>query len=146
MIAVDTNVLVAAHRREAVDHHVAARVLTSLAEGRRPWGIPVFCVGEFVRIVTHPRVFAPPSPVSVAMAFVDELVASPTARVLLPSERYLHVLGDLLQRTAWHGNRVFDAQIAAICIDNGASQILSNDRDFDAIDGLSRVSPERLEA
>ena len=59
MIAVDTNVMVYAHREQLPQHERALEWLTYLAEGRVPWAIPVFCIGEFVRVTTHPRVFDP---------------------------------------------------------------------------------------
>jgi predicted nucleic acid-binding protein len=62
MIAVDTNVLVYAHREELRQHRSARSKLIALAESDTPWSIPVFCIGEFVRVVTHPKVFDPPYP------------------------------------------------------------------------------------
>ena len=60
MIAVDTNVLVYAHREELPQHQQARARLVELAEGPALWGIPVFCLGEFLRVVTHPCLFDPP--------------------------------------------------------------------------------------
>ena len=68
MIAVDTNILVYAHRKELPDHALALSRLTELAQGRTPWAMPVFCLGEFLRVVTHPRIFDPPSTLDEALA------------------------------------------------------------------------------
>ena len=54
MIAVDTNLLVYAHRRDSEWNTAARSALSDLAEGRRAWAIPWPCVHEFVAIVTHP--------------------------------------------------------------------------------------------
>jgi predicted nucleic acid-binding protein len=67
LIAVDTNVLIYAHRRETERHAQALRRLSALAEGDSPWGLPVFCITEFVRVVTHLRVFTPPSDLRTAL-------------------------------------------------------------------------------
>jgi predicted nucleic acid-binding protein len=61
LIAVDTNVLVYAHREETPWHDIAKRRLTELAEGRPAWAIPWPCVHEFLAIVTHLRIFSPPT-------------------------------------------------------------------------------------
>ena len=61
MIAIDTNILVYAHREELPLHRKARARLVGLAEGFEPWALPVFCLGEFLRVVTHPKVFDPPS-------------------------------------------------------------------------------------
>lgn len=66
MIAVDTNVLIYAHREEMPYHSQALAWLRHLAEGQEPWVTPVFCLGEFIRVVTHPRVFDPPTPLVAA--------------------------------------------------------------------------------
>ena len=83
MIAIDTNVQIHAHREEMPLHDAALGLLRKLAEGGNPWGIPVPCLAEFVRVVTHPRVFAPPSDLSIAFEFLERLLASPSARLLL---------------------------------------------------------------
>lgn len=130
MIAVDTNVLVYADRAELPQHDIALRRLTSLAEGDAAWGLPVFCIGEFVRVVSHPRLFSPPTPAVEAMAQIAALLASPSAHLLLPGPRYLRLLEQALSDSSASGNLVFDAQIAALCRESGASALLTEDRDF----------------
>lgn len=49
MIAVDTNVLVTAHREDLPKHRLALERLSEMAAGDSPWAIPAFCLGEFVR-------------------------------------------------------------------------------------------------
>ena len=60
MIAVDTNLLVYAHREDSAWHDTAYTRITELAEGRAPWAIPWPCIHEFLAIVTHPPLFLPP--------------------------------------------------------------------------------------
>lgn len=68
LIAVDTNVLIDAHRDGFREHRQALAWLRHLAEGLTPWAMPVFCLGEFVRVATHPRVLDPPSTIEQALA------------------------------------------------------------------------------
>lgn len=136
MIAVDTNVLIYAHREEMPLHSSASRLLRSLAEGDAPFGLPAPCIAEFVRVVTHPRVFAPPTGLSVAFDFLDRLMESPVARLLVAGPSFLPVFRKQAQGAAAAGNLAFDAQIAAICIETGALELVTADRDFARFDGL----------
>lgn len=130
MIAVDTNILVFADRAELPLHAEAITVLRRLAENDAAWALPVFCIGEFLRVVTHPRLFDPPTPAKDAVDAIDALLESPSVRVLLPGERYWPLLRDVLQNSGAAGNLVFDAQVAALCLEHGARTILTEDRDF----------------
>lgn len=140
MIAVDTNILVYADRDDQPLHRLARSRLHALAEGAAAWGLPVFCVGEFLRVVSHPRIFNPPTPLSDAVAFVDALLASPSVRLLAPGARYWSLLRDLATNGGATGNVVFDAQIAAVCLEHGAPSILTEDRDFARFQGI-RIVP-----
>lgn len=130
MIAVDTNVIVYAHRREMAQHEVALRAITRLAEGDEPWGIPAPVITEFLRVVTHPQIFSPPSPMATALATLDALLASPSARLLLPGDGHRRLLTKAIDEGAATGNLVLDASIVAICREHAASRILTNDLDF----------------
>ena len=136
MIAVDTNVLVYAHRTETELHHAAAARLADLAEGAAPWALPIFCVTEFLRVVTHRRVFNPPSTISQAVDFIEALVASPVCGVVRPGPEFLRLLAESAQRADARGNLMFVAQIAALCRENGIDTILTNDRDFERFEAL----------
>ena len=136
MIAVDSNVLIYAHRAETDLHTVAARDLASLAEGTTGWGIPVFCIGEFVRIVTHRRVLNPPSTLAQALSFLEKVLASPTCRIVRPGPEFIDLFAETVSAASARGNLVFNAQIAALCREHGISTILTNDRDFRRFDHL----------
>lgn len=131
MIAVDTSILVYAHRSETDLHAPATTALVTLAEGVVPWGLPVFCITEFLRVVTHRRVFSPPSTVSQALGFVDDVIASPVCRVVRPGPEFLRVLTETARAADARGNLMFDAQIAALCREHGIASVLTNDRDFE---------------
>lgn len=141
MIAVDTNVMVQAHRSGLLGHEEALAWLRHLAEGALPWGVPVFCLGEFVRVVTHPRVLAPPSTIDDALTAVRGLLASPTCRVLSPGSRWPALFEQAVRAGDARGNLAFDAQIVATCLEHGASRLLTRDRDFARFPGIELVSP-----
>ncbi|HVP19796.1 MAG TPA: TA system VapC family ribonuclease toxin [Spirochaetia bacterium] len=130
MIAVDTNVLVMAHRSEPIRHQQALAWIRFLAEGIEPWAVPVFCLCEFVRVVTHRKVFDPPSTLSQATQAVDALLESPSVRLLLPSGGHWPLLRASILAGETTGNLVFDAQVAALCRENGVDRLLTEDRDF----------------
>jgi toxin-antitoxin system PIN domain toxin len=137
VIAIDTNILVHAHREEMPLHVEALALVRSLAEGDGPWGVPAPCLAEFVRVVTHARVFKPPTELNVAFDFLDRLMESPSARLLLPGPKFLDIFRKRAERAAASGNLAFDAQIAAICIETGATEIVTADRDFARFEGLT---------
>jgi predicted nucleic acid-binding protein len=88
MIAVDTNILIYAHRQDAPFHQPAARRVIELAEGRATWAIPWPCLHEFLAVVTRQGIYSPPTPLSVALDHVDALLESPTLVLLAESEQH----------------------------------------------------------
>jgi toxin-antitoxin system PIN domain toxin len=139
--AVDTNVLVYAHREETPQHPVARSVLIGLAGGGEPWALPWPCVYEFLRVVTHPRVVHPVSPVAVAWRFIRALLGSPSVLVLAPSERHQAVLESVLAESGVQGNLVHDANIVALCLEHGVGELVTHDRDFTRFAGLNVRNP-----
>jgi uncharacterized protein len=140
MIAIDTNVLVYAHRAESVFHTTAFVAIEQLAEGSQPWGIPVSCLHEFLAVVTNPKVFSPPSSYVQALAQVDAWLESPTVRVLHSGAHHWGTLADLARKAKLQGGQFHDARIAAICLENGVSVLWSADRDFGRFPGLKTVN------
>jgi predicted nucleic acid-binding protein len=76
VIAVDTNILVYAHREDTPFHQPALRCLTELAEGRTTWAIPWPCMHEFIAVVTRQGIYDPPTPLPVALDDVDALLGA----------------------------------------------------------------------
>jgi toxin-antitoxin system PIN domain toxin len=142
VIAVDTNILIYADREASALHATALRVVRLLAEGDEAWAIPVFCVGEFLRVVSHDRLFDPPTPVMEAVDSVASLLSSPSARLLTPGDGYLRLLRSLIAESGVQGNLVFDAQIAAVCLEHGATMLLTEDRDFARFRSLKPITLE----
>lgn len=141
MIAVDTNILVYAHREECEFHEAAAACLAALAEGAQPWGIPVSCLHEFLAVVTNPKIFNPASTVDQAFTQVDAWLASPQASVLHSGQQHVAVLSELSRKAKLKGGQYHDARIAAICIENGVSVLWTADRDFGRFKALKTVNP-----
>ena len=130
MIAVDTNILVYAHRRDALWHDAAQDCIRGLAEGRITWGIPWPCVHEFLAIVTHPKIYAPPSSLDVALDQVQAWLESPVVELLGETTGHWELLQTQLRNGKIHGPMVHDARIATICLGHGVVELLSADRDF----------------
>ena len=141
MIAVDTNILVYAHRAESAFHTQAFECLKSLAEDAQPWGIPVNCLHEFLSVVTHPKVFDPASTCAQALAQIDAWLASPQAHVLHSGSQHWRILSELARSAKLQGGQFHDARIAAVCLENGVSLLWSADRDFGRFKALKTVNP-----
>lgn len=130
MIAVETNILVYAHRRDAAFHVAAADRLRALAEGKAGWAIPWPCLHEFFAISTHPKIYDPPTTRSEAIAQIDAWLASPSLSVLSEPAGYWDQLKSLLTSGKVIGPMVHDTRIAALCLAHGVRELWSADRDF----------------
>ena len=143
MKAVDSNVLIYARRVERPQHAIAEVVLRSLATGAEQWVLPWPCVYEFLRVVTHPRVFRPPTPLSEAWGAVELLLNSPSVVPIAEGARHREVLRDLLHAVPLTGNVLHDAHIAALLIEHGVDEIITADEDFRRFPGLKVTNPFR---
>lgn len=141
MIAIDTNLLVYAHRSDSPFHSAASDILRGLAEGRPRWAIAWPSVHEFYAIVTHPRVYRPPSTQAQAVAQIRAWLSSPSVVCLAESEGYLETLVGLVERGKISGPMVHDARIAALCLVHGVSELWSADRDFGRFSDLTVRNP-----
>jgi toxin-antitoxin system PIN domain toxin len=141
LIGVDSNILVYAHREDSPFHAAAFRRLAELAEGRAIWAIPWPCLHEFVAIVTHPRIYAPPTSLARALDQVDAWLESPTLTLLAESMGHWAILRSLLTEGRIAGPQVHDARVAALCREHGVRELWSADRDFSRFAGLAVVNP-----
>lgn len=141
MIGVDTNLLVYAHREDSAWHTAAYARLAELAEGRAPWAIPWPCIHEFLAIVTHPRIYAPPTPTDVALDQVDAWLESPSLTLLSEGTGYWPELRALVREGRIAGLAVHDARIAALCAAHGVRELWTADRDFGRFPGLPCRNP-----
>jgi uncharacterized protein len=138
VIAVDTNILVHAHRSDSPWHEAATEALDQLSGIR--WAIPWPCIHEFLAITTHPRVFDPPTPLADALAAVESWRQS--SLVLLgETEEHWTTIAELLARGKVAGPQVHDARIAALCGQHGIEELWSADRDFSRFPALRVRNP-----
>jgi uncharacterized protein len=131
VIAVDTNVLVYAHRREPVEHPRASALLCELAEGSEPWAIPWSCVYEFFSVVTHPRIWkSAASTPEQAWLQLEAWFGAPALRLLAETPDFAALLADFARRRRVRGPVIHDARVAAVCVAHGVEKLLTRDRDF----------------
>ena len=130
MIAVDSNLLVYAHRADSTWHDIAANVVRELAEARTAWAIPWPCLHEFVAIVTHPRIYVPPSRLDAVTDQIDAWLESPALVLLTEGPSHWAHLKSLLTTSRVAGAQVHDARIASICLQHGVKELWTADRDF----------------
>lgn len=141
-VVVDTNVLVYAQREDAPQHEVAWNLLRTFAAEETRVGLPWPCLYEFLRVVTHPRVYAPPTPVATAWRFLEHLLSFPSFEALGATPRHDQELAAAVAEASPSGNLFFDAHVAVLAREHGFREILTEDRDFHAFPWL-RVRPLR---
>jgi toxin-antitoxin system PIN domain toxin len=141
VIAVDTNVLVYAHRSDSEWHDRATARLRELAENRAAWAILWPCLHEFLAIVTHPRIYDPPTPLEQALEQVDSWLESPSVVLLAESSEHWIHLRALVEKGRVVGGRVHDARIAALCVAHGVRELWTADRDFGRFPALVTSNP-----
>lgn len=141
VIAVDTNVLVYAHRADAPFHGVARELVETLAHGAAAWAIPGPCAHEFVAVVTNARIFKRPTPTETALKQLRALASLPHLAFLAEGDGYLDRLEGVALPARSSGGAIHDARIAAICLHHGVSELLSADRDFSRFPALRTRNP-----
>ncbi len=130
MIAVDTNLLLYAHREDSPFHAAAKAAIEALRRQPAPWAIPWPCLHEFIAIATHPGIYRPASSLAQALGFVDALLACPQLELLAESPGCFDKLRALATAAKLRGPRIHDARIAALCLHHGVTELWSADRDF----------------
>lgn len=141
MIAIDTNLLVYAHRQEMPFHERARQVLSEAVPGAEPVCVPWPCAHEFLAVVSNPRIFKDPTPMPVALDALRRLLESLTGRFLAEGEGYLDVLERIARPALLQGAIVHDARVAAVCLFHGVRVLWSADRDFSRFPDLTVVNP-----
>jgi uncharacterized protein len=144
VIAIDTNVLVYAHRREPREHETAFALVRELAEGVEPWAIPWPCVYEFFSVVTNPRIWkdAASTP-DEAWLQLEAWFDAPALRLLGETEGFPALLAGFARRPRVRGPLIHDARLAAVCVAHGVEKLLTRDRDFSLFPELVTADPFR---
>jgi uncharacterized protein len=141
VIALDTNILVYAHRDDSEWHEAASACVREVAEAGFAWAIPWHCMHEFLATVANPRIFQRPTPVDVALQTIQEWLASPSLVLLSEGPGYWRLLRELLAGGRVLGPRVHDARIAAVCLASGVRELWTVDRDFSRFPALTTRNP-----
>ncbi len=141
MIALDTNLLVHAHRRDASLHQAASVLVRELAEAPTPWAVCYHSLVEFHAVVTRHRLWEMPSSPEAAVDQVRAWRESPSLRILHDNDECLDVLHDLALHGAVSGGLIHDARIAGCCLIHGISELWTVDRDFRRFPGLRCRNP-----
>jgi uncharacterized protein len=141
MIAVDTNILVYAHRVDSPWHESAYQAILNLAQGDTVWCIPWPCIHEYLAVVTHPRIYSPPTPLARALEQVEIWLEAPSLRMLGELAGHWKELKKIVSAGKIMGGAIQDARVAAICVEHGVREIWSADRDFTRVAGLAVRNP-----
>ena len=141
VIAVDTNILVYAHRADSPFHERARSALETLAAGAWPWAIPWPCAHEFFAIVTHPRIYKTATPAETAFAQLRALQTLDTLAFITENDDHLQRLELLALTAKVQAGAIHDARIAAICLSHGVAELWSADRDFSRFPSLAVRNP-----
>lgn len=136
----DVNVLIYAFRADSPGHAAYADWLNGALQTDRV-GVADTILSGFVRVVTHPRIFAEPTPPADALAFVRQLIDAPGSEWLRHGSPAWDAFEDLARSDAGvRGNLVPDAHIAALCLASGA-RLATRDRGFARFSGLKWFDP-----
>jgi toxin-antitoxin system PIN domain toxin len=129
MLMPDVNILVYAHREEEKCHKAYAKWLKTLVDGVEPFALSVLVAVGFVRIVTNRRIYEDPTPLPLALAFIEQMTSHPRCRTAIPSETHLGETVRLCRAASATGKLVADAQHAALAISDGCTWV-TRDGDF----------------
>ena len=140
MILPDVNVLVYAHREDAPNHAAYRGWLESVINSDQAYGIADLVLSGFLRVVTHPRVFNPPSDIVQALDFVRDVRDQPNCVLIRPGPRHWTIFEELCRLANVKGNLVPDAYLAALAIESG-SEWITTDRDYSRFPQLSWRHP-----
>ncbi len=141
MIAIDTNLLIYAHRAGAPEHDAARRAIQLASNNARGWGMALSCIAEFWSVVTHPASTGGPSTARQVHDFLRSLIVEAGATVWLPQEGFWEKLARAAVDLQVQGARIFDLQIALTVFENGASEIWTHDAGFVTLPGLLAHDP-----
>ncbi len=135
MLLTDVNVLLYAHRDDAVDHSDYEKWLFDVVTGTDPYGVSELVLSSFIRIATNPRAYKQPSSLEDALIFANQIRTGPAASILQPGDQHWTIFTDLCEQTQARGNLITDAYLAALAIEYDC-EMISTDRDFDKFPGL----------
>lgn len=135
MVLPDVNILIYAYRTDSPGHAAYRAWLDGTVGANEAFGLADVVASGFLRVVTHPRVFDPPSPIEHALTFVEALRGQPNCVPVAPGSRHWSIFARLCRQAGARGNLVPDAYLAAMAIEAGCEWI-TTDRDYSRFPGL----------
>ncbi|RME26101.1 MAG: type II toxin-antitoxin system VapC family toxin [Deltaproteobacteria bacterium] len=140
MKLVDVNVLVYAHRADTLHHKVCHRFLYDLINSDEAYGMAELVLSGFLRVVTHPRIFNPPTPTERALEFVRAVRSRANHVAVSAGARHFEIFLRLVEQSGARGNLIPDAYLAALAIESG-SEWVTTDMDYSRFKGLNWYNP-----
>lgn len=142
MFVIDTNILVYAADEDSPFHDRCRELIDDWRNQNSAWYITWGVVYEFLRVITHPRVFRKPWTLSEAWSFVEAILASPSLGILVAEKRHTEVAAEVIKSLpALSGNLLYDAQTAILMHEHGIKRIYTRDTDFFRFPFLEPVDP-----
>lgn len=140
MYLFDVNILIYAHREDTPHHSVITRFIENGIQQNKSFGFSNLSFSGFLRVITHPKVFNPPSDIETALAFIDSIIKHTDGVIIAPGPEHWKIFTDICKKSGARGNLVPDAYYAAIAIEHRCTWV-STDRDFARFNGLNWVNP-----
>ncbi|MBS3819777.1 PIN domain-containing protein [bacterium] len=142
MFVVDTNILVYAADEHSPFHKRCRERVEKWRSQISPWYVTWNILYEFLRVITHPRVFRSPWSINQAWGFVEAVLASPSLALLAPTEKHRDVAAEVLKSLpSLRGNLLYDAQTAILMREHGIKKIYTRDTDFYRFSFLEPADP-----
>jgi hypothetical protein len=139
--SVDANLLLYASDRSSQHHAAAATFLASRAEDPDLFCLCWSTLIAYLRIATHPRIFANPLSPEDALSNVAALIELPRTRLLSEDEGFLGIYRAVTERMPVRGNLVPDAHLAGLLRQHGVGTLYTADSDFRRFDFLHVRNP-----
>ena len=141
MLLPDVNILVYAHREDSPHHAQSLAWLENLINSDEAFAMSELMLSGFLRIVTHPKIFNPPSTLQTALTFVDQIRRQANCVIVSPQERHWEIFSNMCKQANAKGNLIPDAYYAALAIETG-SEWITTDQDFSRFKGLRWSVPK----
>jgi hypothetical protein len=136
MLLFDVNVYVHAHREDSPLHGECKSFLVEILEEEKHSGYSPLALSGFIRIVTHPKIFDPPSGLEKALTFCEGITEQTSTVEILPGSSHWSIFTHLIKIYRCKGNLIPDVWFAALAIEHGCTWV-STDRDYSRFEGLT---------
>ena len=142
MFVIDTNILVYAADEDSPFHDRCRELIEDWRNQSSAWYTTWGIVYEFLRVITHPRVFRKPWLLSEAWNFIEAILVSPSLGILVAEERHADVAAEVIKSLpSLSGNVLYDAQTAILMREHGIKRIYTRDTDYFRFPFLEPVDP-----